>query len=72
MKKLLTAALTLPTALVFTDVALKYGLHDAAQVWRCVLSSGLTLSATPALMVGGAMLGQHLQRQAPSTSLQPA
>ena len=59
MKKLLALALTAPTALVFADVASKFGLPDTMHALSCVLQSGAQLSAAPVALVAGMMLLQN-------------
>ena len=56
MKKLLFLALSAPVALIFTDVALKFGVVDALHALPCVLTSGAQLSAAPAALVVAALL----------------
>jgi hypothetical protein len=62
MKKLLALALTAPTALVFADVASKFGLTDTMHAIGCVLQSGAQLSAAPVALIAGMMfLGNRKQ-----------
>ncbi len=71
MKRLLALALTAPTALVFADVASKFGLPDTLHALGCVLQSGAQLSAAPVALVAGMMLLRN-RKQTSATALQTA
>ena len=71
MKRLLALALTAPTALVFADVALKFGLPDTLHALGCVVQSGAQLSAAPVALVTGMMLLQN-RKLASTGALQPS
>jgi hypothetical protein len=67
MKRLLALAATAPTALVFADVALKYGLTDTMHALGCVVQSGAQLSATPVALIAGVMLLQSRKQTTAGT-----
>ena len=69
MKRLLALALTAPTALVFADVALKFGMSDTLHALGCVVQSGAQLSAAPVALVAGMMLLQS-RKQTSTGALQ--
>lgn len=69
MKKLLALALTAPTALVFADVASKFGLQGTMHAIGCVLQNGAQLSAAPVALIAGMMLLEN-RRQTTAGVLQ--
>ena len=70
MKRLLALALTAPTALVFADVASKFGVNDTLHAFGCVLQSGVQLSAAPVALVTGMMLLQNHRQTRTNSTLQ--